>query len=39
MLLLLLAQDGLQWNTVYTIWKQVHQLAKDETNRQTHESS
>jgi len=39
MLLLLLAQDGLQWNTVYTIWKRVHQLVNDETNGQTHISS
>jgi len=39
MLLLLLAQDGLQWNTVYAMWKWVRYLANDETNGQTHESS
>jgi len=34
-----LAQDGLEWNTVYTMWKRVRQLANDETNGQTHEPS
>ena len=36
MLLLFLAQDDLEWNTVYTMWKRVRQLANDETNGQTH---
>ena len=39
MLLLFLAQDGLQWYTVYTMRKWARQLVNDKANGQTHEPS
>jgi hypothetical protein len=38
-LFLFLAQDGLQWNTVYTMRKWIHPLTNNKANGQTHESS